>query len=150
MNSKSLWGLFATLATMVAFADPSSPQVTLGPVTQDPATHLVTASYTLDEPAVITFDVKTNGVTIGGANLTHAYGDVHRVVGIGVKHGKDLACQIAVAKLCKAVGNGFGRCFRDSGGFGACIGDIVCDGAPVCAVRAGCDGGNGEEGKKRG
>ena len=34
-------------------------------------------------PAIITFDVKTNGVSIGGANLTHAYGDVHRVVDAG-------------------------------------------------------------------
>ena len=80
MNSKSLLGLSAALAAMVAFAD---PQITACTVTQDPVTHLVTAAYTLDEPAVITFDVKTNGVSIGGANLTYAYGDVHRVVEAG-------------------------------------------------------------------
>ena len=83
MNSKSILILSGTFAAMVVFADPNAPQVTLDAVTQDPATHLVKATYTLDEPAVITFDVKTNGVSIGGANLTHAYGDVHRVVAAG-------------------------------------------------------------------
>ena len=83
MNSKSILILSAALAAMGAFADPNAPQITSCTVTQDPATHLVKATYTLDEPAVITFDVKTNGVSIGGANLTHAYGDVHRIVTAG-------------------------------------------------------------------
>ena len=83
MNSKSFLSAFAMIAAMVVLADPNNPQITLGAVTQDPATHLVKATYMLDEPAVITFDVKTNGVSIGGANLTHAYGDVHRVVEAG-------------------------------------------------------------------
>ena len=83
MDSKLFLGISAALAAMVAFADPNAPQITACTVTQDSATHLVTATYTLDEPAVITFDVKTNGVSIGGANLTHAYGDVHRVVAAG-------------------------------------------------------------------
>ena len=83
MNIKSFLSAFALIAAMIVLADPNNPQVTLGTVTQDPATHLVKATYTLDEPAIITFDVKTNGVSIGGANLTHAYGDVHRVVEAG-------------------------------------------------------------------
>jgi len=83
MNIKVILGLSAAFSSMVAFADPNAPQATLVSVSQDSATHLVKATYTLDEPAVITFDVKTNGVSIGGANLTHAYGDVHRVVEAG-------------------------------------------------------------------
>jgi len=83
MNSKSFMSLSFVFAVLVAFADPNAPQVTACTVTQDPVTHLVTATYTLDEPAVVTFDVKTNSVSIGGANLTHAYGDVHRVVTAG-------------------------------------------------------------------
>ena len=83
MNIKVILGLSFAVSSMVAFADPNAPQVTLVSVSQDAATHLVTATYTLDEPAIITFDVKTNGVSIGGANLTHAYGDVHRVVEAG-------------------------------------------------------------------
>ena len=83
MNSKTFLSLSAVVSSMVAFADPNAPQVTACTVTQDSVTHLVKATYTLDEPAVVTFDVKTNGVSIGGANLTHAYGDVHRVIESG-------------------------------------------------------------------
>ena len=83
MNSKTFLSLSAVVSSMVAFADPNAPQVTACTVTQDSVTHLVKATYTLDEPAVVTFDVKTNGVSIGGANLTHAYGDVHRVIEAG-------------------------------------------------------------------
>ena len=83
MNSKTFLSLSAVVSSMVAFADPNAPQVTTCTVTQDSVTHLVKATYTLDEPAVVTFDVKTNGVSIGGANLTHAYGDVHRVIEAG-------------------------------------------------------------------
>ena len=81
MNSKLSLGFFAALVAMAVFADPTVANVS---VSQDPVTHLVTATYQLDEPAVITFDVKTNGVSIGGANLTHAFGDVHRVVDAGI------------------------------------------------------------------
>ena len=83
MNSKTFLSLSAVVSSMVAFADPNAPQVTACTVTQDSVTHLVKATYTLDEPAVVTFDVKTNGVSIGGANLTHAYGDDHRVIESG-------------------------------------------------------------------
>ena len=83
MDIKTILGLSFAVSSMVAFADPNAPQATLVSVSQDAATHLVTATYTLDEPAIITFDVKTNGVSIGGANLTHAYGDVHRVMEAG-------------------------------------------------------------------
>jgi len=83
MNSKLVLVFCAAFAALVAFADPNNPQITTCTVTQDPVTHLVKATYTLDEPAVVTFDVKTNEVSIGGANLTHAYGDVHRVIEAG-------------------------------------------------------------------
>jgi len=80
MSIKSVLVFFAAITEAIAVAD---PQITSCTVTQDSATHLVKATYSLAEPAVITFDVKTNGVSIGGANLTHAYGDVHRVVDAG-------------------------------------------------------------------
>ena len=83
MNSKLLLSFSSAVVAMVAFADPNAPQVTLLSVSQDSASHLVKAAYTLDEPAIVTFDVKTNGVSIGGANLTHAYGDVHRAMEAG-------------------------------------------------------------------
>ena len=62
MNSKSILILSAALAAMVSSADPNAPQTTLVSVTQSQSMREVIATYTLDEPAIITFDVKTNGV----------------------------------------------------------------------------------------
>ena len=80
MNSRNFTSLFVALAAMVVFADPNAPQASLVSVTQAQAMREVIATYTLNEPAIITFDVKTNGVSIGGANLGEACGDVYRVV----------------------------------------------------------------------
>ncbi len=59
------------------------PQLTLVSVSQNAATRRVTAEYVLDEPAIVTLDVLTNGVSIGAANVTCAYGAVNRLVGGG-------------------------------------------------------------------
>ena len=76
---KQLLCLVAVCTALMATADPNDPQVALVSVKQD-YERVVNVQYTLDEPAVVTFDVKTNGVSIGAANLKFAYGDVHRVV----------------------------------------------------------------------
>lgn len=39
---------------------------------------LVKVTYRLDAPAIVTFDVQTNGASIGAVNLTNAVGDVNR------------------------------------------------------------------------
>ena len=80
MNSKTILSLVAVPAAMVAFADPNSPQATLVSVTQSQSMREVIATYTLDEPAIITFDVKTNGVSVGKENFSEACGDVYRVI----------------------------------------------------------------------
>ena len=80
MNNKSILSLLVMVAAMAAFADPDSPQATLVSVTQSQSMREVVATYTLDEPAIITFDVKTNGVSIGAENLGEACGDVYQVV----------------------------------------------------------------------
>ncbi len=80
MNNKSMLSLLVMVAAMAAFADPDSPQATLVSVTQSQSMREVVATYTLDEPAIITFDVKTNGVSIGAENLGEACGDVYQVV----------------------------------------------------------------------
>ena len=59
------------------------PRLTLVSVAQNATTRRVTAEYVLDGPAIVTLDVLTNGVSIGAANVTCAYGDVNRVVGGG-------------------------------------------------------------------
>ena len=81
---KSLLILAAAYASCAAFADPNDPQIALVSKSQD-ASRVVAVKYTLDEPAIVTFDVKTNGVSIGAANLKLAYGDVHRVVEAGTR-----------------------------------------------------------------
>ena len=71
--------IVAAYAACAVLADSNDPQVTLVSMSQGPD-RIVRVEYALDEPAIVTFDVKTNGVSIGGANLKLASGDVHRVV----------------------------------------------------------------------
>ena len=80
MKTKLL-SLSAVLAFALSAAGAIKP--TGVSVSQDPVTHRVTVNYTLSEAAIVTFDVKENGTSIGGANLTHAYGDVHRLMAAG-------------------------------------------------------------------
>lgn len=71
--------VFVALASLAAFADPNDPQVALVSAGQD-LDRVVTVKYTLDGSAIVTFDVLTNGVSIGAENLKTASGDVWRVV----------------------------------------------------------------------
>ena len=79
MNMKVKSCVFVALASLAAFADPTDPQVALISAGQD-LNRVVTVKYTLDEPAIVTFDVLTNGVSIGAENLKTASGDLWRVV----------------------------------------------------------------------
>ena len=75
--------LIASVAVgAVAFGAPSVRQ---GSVTMtQPKAYRVVINYTIDEePAIVTVDIRTNGVSIGGANLWNFAGDVNKVVGIG-------------------------------------------------------------------
>ncbi|MBQ3289307.1 MAG: formylglycine-generating enzyme family protein [Kiritimatiellae bacterium] len=74
--------MIATMAAAVAEAA-ALPQLTHVRVSQDAVTQCVTVDYALDAPAIVTLDVLTNGVSIGAANVTCAYGDVNRLVGGG-------------------------------------------------------------------
>ena len=76
---KHLLFVAAVCAALLASADPNDPQVRLVSATMDSSCNL-NIQYTLDEPAIVTFDVKTNGVSIGAANLKNASRDVYRVV----------------------------------------------------------------------
>ena len=76
--------LVVACSACMAFADPNDPQVTCVSCKQD-YERVLRVEYTLDEPAIVTFDVKTNGVSIGAENLKLAYGDVHKVVEAGAR-----------------------------------------------------------------
>ena len=76
---KHLLFVAAVCTALLASADPNDPQVRLVSATMDSSRNL-NIKYMLDEPAIVTFDVKTNGVSIGAANLKNAFRDVYRVV----------------------------------------------------------------------
>ena len=83
MNNNTKFTLSAAFAAVAALAASAAAKPTGVSVSQDPFTHRVTVDYTLPEAAIVTFDVKTNGVSIGGENLKYAYGDVHRKLDAG-------------------------------------------------------------------
>ena len=68
------------LAAGGAWADPVLSGVD---VSADAGTRLITAAYTLSESGIVTFDVRTNGVSIGDHLLTSVFGDVNKLVGSG-------------------------------------------------------------------
>ena len=67
-----------------AFANPSA---SVTAVSRNAETRAVTVDYSIagDEPAVITFDVTTNGVSVGGAARQSVAGDVNRLVKPGAR-----------------------------------------------------------------
>lgn len=69
--------LLSSVSAAVALCA-SVPQVSDVSMTQSRGSRLVTVSYKVDAPAIVTFDIQTNGVSIGAVNLTNAYGDVNR------------------------------------------------------------------------
>ena len=65
----------AVVAIMSAFA--GTPVVSNVQMVQL-GNRLVRVTYRLDAPAIVTFDVQTNGASIGAVNLTNVVGDVNR------------------------------------------------------------------------
>ena len=59
------------------------PEVKLVSATQNHRTSAVVCVYSNDIPAIVTFDVLTNGVSIGGRNLRYCVGDVNKYVPAG-------------------------------------------------------------------
>ena len=70
----------ASLSATVAFAQ--SPKVSNVTMSQDHVSRVVTINYDLDEtadPGIVTFDILTNGVSIGAENIKGAVGDLGRI-----------------------------------------------------------------------
>lgn len=67
------------LAFLCALSLSAAPAVVSDVVwSQDPDSHVVTVSYSLDRPAIVTVEVLTNGVPLKG--ITHLMGDVCKLV----------------------------------------------------------------------
>ena len=78
--------LAVSLASSTALmAEPQVSEVTFSQPNQSSRRAEIT--YRLEgEPAIVTIDIQTNGVSIGAANLTHFSGDANRVIGTGAGH----------------------------------------------------------------
>ena len=70
---------FALLGAAAAFGNPADPQISNFSVRQDPS-RVLRVAYTLDEPAYITMEILTNGVSIGSENIKLVTGDVNKLV----------------------------------------------------------------------
>lgn len=62
-----------------------TPSVTVGTLTQDMASKRVTIPYELSagDACIVTFDIQTNGVSVGGRRLSSAWGDVNKKLPTG-------------------------------------------------------------------
>ena len=68
-------------ASLAALSASAAPTVSNVQMTQPDFASSVTITYDLaDEPAIVTFDIVTNGVSIGAANVVKAVGDVNRKI----------------------------------------------------------------------
>ena len=83
---KNLIPLSAILLAAAVIADPADPQISNVRLAQNCISRRVTVQYDLDEAAVVTMDVLTNGVSIGGANIQAVMGDCFKKVSAGNNH----------------------------------------------------------------
>ena len=78
--------LSTLLLAAAVCADPADPQISNVRLEQNSISRRVTVRYDLDEAAVVTMDVLTNGVSIGGANIQNVMGDCFKKVAAGNDH----------------------------------------------------------------
>ena len=83
---KKLIPLATILLAAVVCADPADPQISNVRLNQNSISRRVTVQYDLDEAAVVTMDVLTNGVSIGGENIQAVSGDCFKKVAAGNNH----------------------------------------------------------------
>ena len=79
---KTILHTFALLGAAAAFGNPADPQISNFSVRQDPS-RVLRVAYTLDEPAYVTMEILTNGVSIGSENIKLVTGDVNKLVQAG-------------------------------------------------------------------
>ncbi len=78
---------------MALAATAAVPTVENVTIRQDARTHVVWVNYDLLEAdGIVTVEFLTNGVSVGGANVSHVYGDANRRVAVGT--GKQVSWKI--------------------------------------------------------
>ena len=83
MKKMTIAALLAVTGTALWAALPTVDNIALS---QNADTRLVTITYTLNGgPAIVTADICTNGVPVGAARMSSAWGDVNRLVKPGVR-----------------------------------------------------------------
>ena len=82
MSMRHLLTVGVTACALCALATPKVNPQTFA-FTQDEATRLVTLAYELSEPAVVTVDILTNGVSMGAAFREGLAGDYNALFGAG-------------------------------------------------------------------
>ena len=83
---KNIIPLSTILLAAAVIADPADPQISNVRLEQNSVSRRVTVRYDLDEAAIVTMDVLTNGVSIGGANIQAVGGDCFKKVVAGNNH----------------------------------------------------------------
>ena len=87
MDQKKITTVFVSMLFVAAIK--AAPEVSNVVMEQDTSSKVVTVTYDLgDEPAIVTLDILTNGVSIGAHNIYCLSGDVNRKVSGGT--GKQL------------------------------------------------------------
>ena len=87
MDQKKITTVFVSMLFVAAIE--AAPEVSNVVMEQDTSSKVVTVTYDLgDEPAIVTLDILTNGVSIGAHNIYCLSGDVNRKVSGGT--GKQL------------------------------------------------------------
>ena len=81
MKTNTVISVFSAL--FAAGAAVATPAVSNVSFSHDPAERTVIVNYDLSESAIVTVDVKTNGVSIGSTGLQATCGDVNRIVEAG-------------------------------------------------------------------
>ena len=76
---------FLVVSSLITVTSVASPTVTAVSFEQNRASKIVDIRYSLSDAAIVTVDILTNGVSVGGRNLRNLAGDVNTEVAAGVR-----------------------------------------------------------------
>ena len=83
MKSRKSYAAFTSLVLFGVISAFAAPVVTVTSAVQESETNSVKVVYTLSEPAIVTFDVRTNNVSIAEGQVWSVLGDINRKLSAG-------------------------------------------------------------------